>query len=269
MRLCQKTGKGQAARRGTAGRLPRVLLGAACLAVMLSCGLSSVVPAQDELPVDLELVLAVDASGSVDEAEFALQMGGIAYAFRNPAVIEAIAQGFHGRIAVNIAVWAESRLPKDSSGWFLIEDAATAEKLARLAERYPRRVQGGTGIGRAITFAVDLFDDNGFSSNRRVIDISGDGRETTFRNWSVPPSQARFKANAQQVTINGLVILADDPELDQYYRRNVMTGPGSFVMEVNNFQDFPKAMSEKLLREIQYRPSVGEAPLDPMSDLRL
>ena len=262
MRLCQKFGKGQTAGEGDANLRLRDLFRAAFLAALLPFGLASTAPAQEELPVDLELVLAVDASGSVDEAEFALQMGGIAYAFRNPAVVEAITQGFHGRIAVNVAIWAESRMPKDSSGWYLIEDTDSAERLARLVERYPRRVEGGTGIGRAITFAVDLFDDNGFASNRRVIDISGDGRETTFRNWSVPPSQARFKANAQQVTINGLVILADDPELDQYYRENVMTGPGSFVMKVNNFQDFPEAMSKKLLREIEYRPNVGEAPQD-------
>ena len=167
------------------------------------------------------------------------------------------ARGPAGRIAVNLALWAQSELPKDSIGWHLVEDAASAGALAQAVERHPRRVIGGTGIGRAILYAVALFQDNGFSGTRRVIDLSGDGRETTFRTWSVPPEQARFAARAAQVTINGLAILTDEADLGQYYRENVISGPDSFVMEVNGFEDFSEAMLEKILREIEYRPKIG------------
>lgn len=252
MRLCHILVKGQAPRLRRIGRRARHRL-----VLALFIGFGGFLPAQAQQAVDMELVLAVDASGSVDEAEFRLQMGGIAHAFRDPAVVEAIARGPEGRIAVNLAVWAQSEMPKDSIGWHLVEDAGGAAALAATIERHPRRVIGGTGIGRALLYAVGLFANNGFTSPRRVIDISGDGRETTFRTWSVPPEQARFKARAEGVTINGLAILTDEPDLADYYRRNVTSGPESFVMEARNFQSFSEAMREKLLREIQYRPKIG------------
>jgi hypothetical protein len=269
MRLFHKSRKGQGTRQARPVYEPglgrSVLKGLALriaflLAALLFGWQSRPVLAQGEMEVDLELVLAIDASGSVDAREYALQMQGIAYALRNPAVLEAIASGYHWRIAIAVAVWAESQMPKDTTGWYLIDDARSAEALARVVEIHPRRVKGGTGIGRAISYAVDLIDDNGFTSNRRVIDISGDGRETTFRYWSVPPNQARIKARSRAVTINGLVILADDPELDHYYRTNVIIGPGSFVMKISSFNDFSKAMSEKFLREIEFRPNLGFLP---------
>jgi len=245
-RLCQIFGKGQAARGYRADLLLAALL---CLAGPR--------PAAAEEAVDLELVLAVDASGSVDDGEFGLQMGGIAAAFRDPAVIEAIARGAEGRIAVNLALWAESEMPKDSIGWYLVADAGSAEALAQRIERQPRSVVGGTGIGRALLYGVALFAGNGFVSPRRVIDISGDGRETTFRTWSVPPEQARFKARAEGVTVNALAILTDEADLDRYYRENVISGPDAFVMKVSSFGDFSKAMLEKILREIEHRPNIG------------
>lgn len=257
-RLCQISGKGQAARPRRGGRW------ALNLVFLLLCLPSPA--AQAEEAVDLELVLAVDASGSVDEGEFRLQMGGIAQALRDPGVIEAIARGPQGRIAVNLALWAESEMPKDNIGWHLVSDAASAEALAQRVEGQARSVIGGTGIGRAVIYAVGLFADNGFIAPRRVIDLSGDGRETTFRDWSVPPSQARFKARAEGVTINGLAILTDDPGLGRYYRKNVVTGPESFVMEVNSFDDFSKAMRDKLLREIEHRPKIGALPAPGLRD---
>ena len=217
--------------------------------------------------VDLELVLAVDASGSVDDAEFALQMGGIARAFRDPDVQRAIADGVYGRIAVALEVWAEARLPKDISDWHLINDASSARQFARVVETFPRRAIGGTGIGRAIIIAVNLFEKNAYSSFRRVIDISGDGRETTSRDWSIVPELARFKADSQGVTINGLAILSDDPGLEEYYRRNVITGADSFVISASTFADFADAMRRKLIREIRYRPRMS-APREKLADPR-
>lgn len=213
--------------------------------------------------VDVELILAVDASGSVDDAEFALQMGGIAAAFRDPEVRAAIDQGVTGRIAVALEIWAEARLPKDISDWYLIHDEASAERFARVAETFPRRAMGGTGIGRAIIIAVDQFDKNDFIAPRRVIDISGDGRETTTRDWSIVPELARIKADRQGIAINGLAILSDDRELDTYYRRKVITGTDSFVLTASDFTDFAASMRRKLIREISYQPPTSMTPRPP------
>lgn len=265
-RICQIPGKGQASRP----RFSLAWTGYRLIPLLILC-LLTLRPAWSQEIVDLELVLAVDASGSVDEAEFRLQMDGIAYALRDPAVIEAIARGPAGRIAVNVAIWAQSEMPKDSIGWHLIADAAGAEALAQKVARHPRRVIGGTGIGRAILYAVRLFENSGYSGTRQVIDLSGDGRETTFRTWSVPPSQARFAARAARITINGLAILTDEPDLGRYYRNEVITGPDSFVMETNSFLDFSKAMKEKLLREIEYRPKIGgpiDSPVERTASIR-
>lgn len=217
-------------------------------------------PAAQLREVDLELVLAVDASGSVDDQEFALQMGGIAAAFRHADVHAAIAEGAHRTIAVTIEVWAEASLPKDVSDWHLIDSPESARAFAALAESFPRRAFGGTGIGRAVVIAVDLITRNRYDAVRRVIDISGDGRETTSRDWSITPELARFKADRFGVTINGLAILSDDPELADYYRRNVVSGSEAFVMSVANFNDFAEAMRMKLIREIRYRPKLSGTP---------
>lgn len=222
--------------------------------------LASGSPSAQLREVDLELVLAVDASGSVDDDEFALQMGGIAAAFRHPDVHAAIAEGVHRAIAVTIEVWAEASLPKDVSDWYLIDSPQSALAFAALAEGFPRRAFGGTGIGRAIVIAVDLITRNQYDSLRRVIDISGDGRETTSRDWSITPELARFKAEHFGVTINGLAILSDDAGLADYYRRNVVSGSESFVMSVERFEDFAEAMRLKLIREIRYQPKLSKAP---------
>src|SRR4051794_27061147 len=108
--------------------------------------------------VDLELALAVDASGSVDDGEFALQLEGIAAGFRDPDVRKAIRSGPSGRIAVNLVVWAEPQVPKDMSGWEIIASDADAERFARLVENFPRRVTGATGIGEGIASALRSFD---------------------------------------------------------------------------------------------------------------
>jgi hypothetical protein len=213
--------------------------------------------------VDLLLVLAVDSSGSVDEEEYALQLSGIAAAFRDPRILDAIGQGFHGRIGVSLAVWAESSYPKESSPWHVVGDAESAESFARVVESFPRNVVGGTGIGRGILYCVGLILKSGLTGPRRVIDISGDGRETTFREWSVPPSQARVRAERFGVVINGLAILNEEPDLEDYYRSDVIVGPGAFTMAVESFSDFADAMRAKLVREILYRPDVSRPATFP------
>jgi hypothetical protein len=211
--------------------------------------------------VDMQLVLAVDASGSVDEHEYCLQIDGISQAFLDESVIEAIADGALGRIGVTLVVWAESNRPKARTKWHVIEGAASAAVFSKRVSGFGRPVGGGTGIGKAMTFAIRMLETSGLSSRRRVIDNSGDGRETTFREWSVPPDQARHAAIDRGITINGLAILSEDKELERYYATEVIAGPGSFVMTANSIEDFAAAMRVKLIREIRGELIVGASEL--------
>lgn len=214
--------------------------------------------ARAQTPVDLELILAVDASGSVDPREYALQMSGIAAAFRDDEVIAAIQSGPLARIGVAVVIWSESRRPKDLIPWQVVSDRASAAAFAHTVETHPRNIpDGGTGIGRAVLYAISLFDRNALASARQVIDVSGDGRETTFREFSVPPAQARSRAISRGITVNGLAILTDDSELTEYYRREVVGGADAFAMSAASYDDFAVAMRRKLIREIDYRPIIS------------
>ncbi len=230
----------------------RRCLAALAMALAATAGAARAGPA-----VDLQLVLAVDTSGSVDWREFDLQMAGIAAGFRDPEVVAAIGSGPLGRIAVCAMLWAESGWPKDFTPWHVVDGAESAEAFARLIETYPRRIEGGTGLGSAVMYAMKRIRDSGFASPRKVIDISGDGRETTFREWRVTPGLARSAATAQGITVNGLAILTDDPDLDRYYRAEVVGGFGAFVIAAGSIDDFARAMRLKLLREIEHRPIVS------------
>ncbi|MGE0007067.1 MAG: DUF1194 domain-containing protein [Parvibaculaceae bacterium] len=206
--------------------------------------------------VDLELVLAVDASGSVDDAEYKLQLAGIASSFRDPAVRRAIRSGPAGAIAVNLLVWAEPQVPKDTTGWFIIASDGDAEKFARNVEAFPRRQTGATAIGEGIASALRSLEANNIEAVREVVDVSGDGRESVARDFTVLVGQARAMAVGRGVVINGLAIENEVADLADYYRGNVQSGPGSFVMAVKAYEDFGEAMRRKLLREIEYRPRV-------------
>ncbi|MEZ5774596.1 MAG: DUF1194 domain-containing protein [Hyphomicrobiaceae bacterium] len=209
-------------------------------------------------PVDLELVLAVDASGSVDPSEYELQLRGIADAFRDPAVKQAIRSGPLARIAVALVVWADATTPKDDSPWHVISTPETADAFADLVETYPRRVEGGTGIGSALAYAIRMIEFNAIAGTRRVVDVSGDGVETPVREYAVLLPQARYMARALGVTINGLAIANEVHDLDRYYDANVRAGPGSFVMRAADFEAFRDAIRAKLLREIEAQ--VAERP---------
>jgi hypothetical protein len=210
--------------------------------------------------VDLEIVLAVDASGSVDEAEWRLQMDGIAAAFRDEAVQAAILGGPSGAIAAALVVWADATLPKQESDWAVLDGPAAIEGFARTVEQLPRKVGGGTGIGDGLAIALDMIRYNGIESPRQVVDVSGDGKETPPRDEiAILIGQARGIAQQRGVTVNGLAILADEPELARWYRNNVIAGPSSFVMTAADYGDFARAMREKLLREIEVRIGDGTA----------
>ncbi|MBM3520366.1 MAG: DUF1194 domain-containing protein [Alphaproteobacteria bacterium] len=207
--------------------------------------------------VDLELVLAVDASGSVDPEEYALQLGGIATAFRDRAIQDAIASGPLKRIAVNLLVWAEPRQPKDETGWFVLSTPAEAEVFANLVQALPRTQNGATGLGEGIAAAIRTITGNGLKSRRRVIDVSGDGIEAVPGGLVLEVSEARAMAIANGVTINGLAIETEVYDLLGFYRDNMRTGPGSFVISVRTYEDFATGIRRKLLREIEYRPEIS------------
>ena len=207
--------------------------------------------------VDVELVIAIDSSASIDSREFALQMAGIAAAFRDPEVVAAITSGPESRVAVAAIFWAESGYPVDVSPWHVLADAADAERFAWEMERWPRRVEGGTGIGTAVFHGVKALEHNAIEGKRRIIDISGDGREMTMREFYITSPQARAMALSRGITINGLAILNDEPDLDRYYRDHVAGGPGSFVMVAREIEDFAEAMRRKLIREFEFLPLIG------------
>ncbi|NRG18785.1 DUF1194 domain-containing protein [Rhizobiales bacterium] len=215
---------------------------------------ASIAPAQSAREVDLQLVLAIDASASVDPQEYQLQLDGIAAAFRDIRVHQAISAGDKGAIAVAIIVWAESGTPADESGWYLVSGSGSANRFAGDVSAWPRHVNGGTGIGAGLVQAMRMFDRNGYTSVRRTVDVSGDGRETPPRDYVVLVENARGMALSRGITINGLAIENEDKELSAYYLEKVATGPKSFVVRAGEYEDFAQAMLRKLLREIEDLP---------------
>ncbi|MCB1548452.1 MAG: DUF1194 domain-containing protein [Hyphomicrobiaceae bacterium] len=218
------------------------------LAVLLVALASTLpVPAQAETAVDLQLVLAVDASGSVNETRFEMQKQGYVAAFRHPEVLRAIRSGPLQQIAVTMIQWTGPEMQTIIVPWTLIKDAATAHQFANAIEAAPRRLfAGGTSISGAIDFASGLFAGSGFKSALKVIDVSGDGPNN--RGHSVV--QARDRAVASGIKINGLPILALVPDLDDYYHKFVIGGPGSFMLPAASYEAFPDAVRKKLVLEI-------------------
>jgi hypothetical protein len=216
--------------------------------------------AAQEVPVDLELVLAVDISGSVDEVEALLQREGYIAALRHPQVIEAIQGGMFGGIAVTYVEWAGDHYQRTMLGWTLLDGAESADAFADALAETPLLTAHWTSLSGAIDYAVPLFDDNGFEGFRRVIDISGDGHNNRGR----PVEDARDEAVATGITINGLPIVNDRPnpwggrppiDLDVYYEQRVIGGPGAFIVVAEDYTSFASAILSKLLLEI-----AGETP---------
>jgi len=208
-----------------------------------------------DTPVDLELVLAVDVSLSINVAEARLQREGYIQAFRDPEVIRAIRSGILGRIAVAYVEWAGMLQRRVVVGWTLIDGEKMAESFITALQQSAPGSARRTSISSAIDFAVPLFSDNGFEGTRRVIDVSGDGPN----NAGDFVDRARDRAVAAGITVNGLPILDDSgnsyswyniPNLDLYYRDCVIGGPGAFLVVAKDFGDFARAVRRKLILEI-------------------
>jgi len=197
--------------------------------------------------VDLQLVLAVDASGSVDQVRFELQKRGYVAAFRHARVLQAVRSGPNRAIAVTMVQWTGPMLQVQVVGWTLIGDEETAVAFSDAIERAPRQLfGGGTSISGAIDYAATLFAQSSFRANRRVIDVSGDGSNNRGR----PVTLARDEAVAAGIGINGLPILALESDLDRYYYDSVIGGPGAFVIAAKNYETFADAILKKLIIEI-------------------
>ena len=218
-----------------------------CLVAMVFFCVNTSANAQEGRWVDLELVLAIDLSSSVDQNEWELQAIGIAEAFRNPSLIETIQSSAPNGIAVAVVQWSSNNSQSLAVDWTLVTDAASGRALSRKIKHMPRMVGGGqTGIHGAIDFSIRQFKNSSYTSWKKVIDISGDGQA----NSGSGPGQMRDQAVADGVIINGLAIINEEPYVDRYFRDKVIGGAGAFLMLAEDYDDFATSILRKLIREI-------------------
>ncbi|MGJ4951430.1 DUF1194 domain-containing protein [Bradyrhizobium sp. HKCCYLS20291] len=260
-----------------------ISVGVACLAGALAGGVAVVSaaprtpPAQQlsekEASVDVELILAVDVSYSMDLDELAIQREGYAQALSSREFLQALKNGVHGRIAVTYFEWAASSDQKIIIPWRLIDGPESADAVAAEIMKTPIRRASRTSISGAIYFAMPLFDEDPYRGLRRVIDISGDGPN----NNGSPVTIARDEAVSKGIVINGLPIMVKEPSystmdienLDLYYKDCVTGGTGSFVVTIKSRDEFKEAIRTKLLMEVAGRAPpprivpVADSPKDP------
>ena len=211
--------------------------------------------------VDAAIVLAADVSRSIDDEEFALERRGYADAIRSQQLIDAISTGPHGAIALSYVEWAGDGEERVVVDWAVIRNLADARAFAAAMTAAPRSYLGRTAIGAAIDFSFALFAESAFETNRRVIDVSGDGtsnqgrlvteaRDAAVGAGAVINGLAIF--NSKAATMGGYLAMHTNPPggLAQYYRENVIGGPGAFVVQIDDFRTFGEAMMRKLVNEI-------------------
>jgi len=233
------------------------------LAALLVAAFLIVVPtrparAQTGEPVDLMLVLSSDVSRSIDHPKFMLQREGYAAAVADPQVLDAIRSGPHGKIAISFVEWSGFGAQKVVIDWSTIADAASAHRFGDQLAEIPRSFADRTSISGGIEFAAQQFVRAPYQAARQTIDVSGDGTNNAGRDVKL----ARDEVLGKGITINGLVILSDrempwsaehtNPPggLEQYYRDNVIGGPGAFVVAAQDFQSFGRAIIKKMIAEI-------------------
>ena len=209
------------------------------------------------LAVDVELVLAVDVSYSMDPDEQALQREGYITALTSREFMQALRQGMHGKVAVTYFEWAGSHHQQIIVPWRLIGGPESADSFAADIARAKYTRASRTSISGALSFAMPLFDGSGYRGLRRVIDVSGDG----VNNNGMPVTLVRDEVLAKGITINGLPIMLNRPnyggmdigELDIYYEDCVIGGPGAFVVPIKERDKFTEAIRTKLVLEIAGR----------------
>jgi len=218
--------------------------------------------------VDLLLVLASDVSRSIDQAKFQLQREGYAAAITDKRVLEAISAGRTRRIAVTFVEWSGVSSQRVVIDWSLIDGADAARRFSDQLIELPRSFAERTSISGGIDYSLGVLARAPYEAPRRTIDVSGDGTNNSGRDVGL----ARDEAVAKGVTINGLVILSDRPMpwnpehtnppggLSEYYRNNVIGGPGAFVVVAEDFNSFGQAIVKKLIAEIAELNSSREPP---------
>jgi len=228
-----------------------------CLAGLLFLALSARSNANDP-PADLALILAVDSSSSVNEEEFALQMMGLAAAFRDSDVQTALSANTPNGAMVLVMEWSSAGWQQVNIPWRRLRSPEDAEALARDLADAPRLIYGGgTAIGAALDFARRQFAELPMPVYRRVIDVSGDGSS----NQGPTLDASRKQAIAAGITINGLAIINEEADLADYFRLHLIAGIGAFALPATDYNDFAKAIKTKLLREIAV-PVAMEPPLE-------
>jgi hypothetical protein len=231
----------------------------ATVLILICAGMALVpvtVPAAEQ--VDLLLILAADVSRSIDSAKFQLQREGYAAAISDPRVLDAIRSGRNGRIGLTFVEWSGVGAQRVVIDWTTISDAESAKGFGDRLLEAPRSFADRTSISGAIEFAMGQFARAPYDAPRRTVDISGDGTNNAGRDVV----SVRDEALAKGITINGLVILSDTPlawnpdhtnppgGLDNYYRNNVVGGPGAFVQVAQDFNSFGQAIIKKMIAEV-------------------
>ncbi len=218
-------------------------------------------PAGAQTQVDAVLALTVDVSLSMAEDETKLQRNGYVAAFRDKRIVEAIHSGKLGRIAVTYIEWSSTTDQRVLVDWRVISDADSATAFANELDKAPLKSGTTTSISAGIDFAVRRMRESPFTSDRRIIDVSGDG----YSDYGRPIQAARDAAVAAGITINGLPVMNPrpawreqaPPDLDHYYADNVIGGPGSFYLVIRDMKDFDDAVMRKLILEIVDRGAKG------------
>jgi hypothetical protein len=206
------------------------------------------------MPVDLELVLLADSTGSIDDNEILFQRQGYADAITDPDILSAISLGHDGRIVVTYVEWGDQHSQEIVVPWTVIDGPEAAASFAEVLMSQPRKAFGRNAIGSAITFAHLLIESNNFNGFRRVIDISGDSANS----WNgIPIAVARQAALDADIVINGLAILCNHCsgrpvyyDLEEAFRRDIIGGPAAFVVTADDMESFATAVRKKLLLEI-------------------
>lgn len=213
-----------------------------------------------EVPVDLELVLAIDVSESIDANEARLQREGYIAALSNPEVMEAITSGSLRRIALTYFEWGEATHQRTLVEWTLIENREGLQQVAQSLAEASYAPARWTSISGAIDYGVRRIESNGFAGTRRAIDISGDGSNNHGRDVV----QARDEAVAKGITVNGLPIIGErlskygwprSADVDYYYENTVIGGPGAFIIPAEGPGSFAEAILRKLVKEIAAQPA--------------
>ena len=234
---------------------------AICLSSLILVGAAGAQGAGGAMEVDLELVLAVDVSGSMDDEEHAVQRAGYVAAIGHPDFVRAIQAGAYQRLALTYVEWAGPSLQATVMPWRLIDGAASAGAFAADLAARPITQIRGTSISGALVYSTALFDNNVYDGLRKVIDVSGDGPN---RN-GIPVDVARDLAVGRGIVINGLPIMIRPSRsfvsLDRYYAGCVIGGPGAFVLPVTKVEEVAEAIRRKLILDIAARPGSPVIPV--------